>query len=207
MNCSTSFFNKAVLLGAFLLLVNPWGCARNEREVSVPPHGKTGKKVETVRQKEAPSLQRGMLITVLPIENLSGTSVPLEDITNSINSELVSRGFRVVDKNTLALFRKKHRMRYIGGVTSDSFRSHVKGSGSDAVLITSLEAYQETDPPQISLIARLVSSGPQPEIIWIDSIGLSGDESPGLLDLQRIRAPRRLLEKAVARLAHSLPAR
>ncbi len=118
MICSTSFFNKAVLLGAFLLLVNPWGCARNKTEIIVPPHGKTGKKVETVRQKEAPSLHRGMLITVLPIENLSGTSVPLEDITNSISSELVSRDFRVVDKNTLARFRKKHRMRYVGGVTS-----------------------------------------------------------------------------------------
>ena len=188
MICSTSFFNKAVLLGAFLLLVNPWGCARNKTEI-VSPHGKTGKKVETVRQKEVPSLNKGMLITVLPIENLSGTSVPLEDITNSISSGLMSRDFRVVDKNTLARFRKKQRMRYVGGVTSDLSQAMLKELGSDAVLITSVEAYQETDPPQISLIARLVSCGPQPEIIWMDSIGLSGDESPGLLDLRRIRDP------------------
>ena len=207
MICSTSFFNKAVLLGAFLLLVNLWGCARNKTEIIVPPHGKTGKKVETVPQKEAPSLNRGMLITVLPIENLSGTSVPLEDITNSISSELVSRDFRVVDQNTLAQFRKKHRMRYTGGVTSVLSEAMLKEIGSDAVLITSLEAYRETDPPQISLIARLVSCGPRPEIIWMDSIGLSGDESPGLLDLRRIREPRELLEKAVGRLADSLTAR
>lgn len=208
MICSTSFFNRAALLFAFLLTVSLWGCARSQTEliVFVPQPGVTEQDGESVEAKTAPSLHRGMLITVLPVENLSSTNAPLGDIENSISLELAKNGFRVANKKAFEQFRKKHRMRYTGGVSSALSEALLKELGADAVLITSLEAYREAEPPQISLIARLVSCGPQPEIIWIDSIGLSGDESPGLLDLNLIRSPQELLRKAVGILTESLTA-
>lgn len=206
MSCSTSCFNKAVLLVAFLLSANLWGCARSQTEliVFVPQSKETEQHEETAGPKAAPLLHRGMLIAVLPIENLSDTGAPLEDIGNSFNLELEKSGFRVVNKDTIEQFRKKHRMRYIGGVSSVLSEAMLQELGADAVLFTSLEAYQEADPPQISLIARLVSCGPRPEIIWIDSIGLSGDEAPGLLDLNLVRSHLELMRKAVDRLTDSL---
>lgn len=208
MSCSTSFFNNTALLFALLLSANLWGCARDQTEVIVfiPQPGETEQSTETVGPKEAPSLHKGMRITVLPVENLSASNAPLEDIGNSINLGLAKSGFRMVSKNTLEQFRIKHRVRYTGGMSSALSEALLKELGSDAVLITSLEAYHEAEPPQISLIARLVSCGPQPEIIWIDSVGLSGDESPGLLDLKLIRSPRELLRKAVGILTDSLTA-
>lgn len=207
MSFSTSFFNKASLLGVIFLTASLWGCARQQTEavVFIPQPGVTEQSAEA-GQKEAPSLHKGMRITVLPVENLSASNAPLEDIGNSINLGLAQNGFRVVNKNALEQFRKKHRMRYTGGVSSVLSEAMLKELDSDAVLITSLEAYHEAEPPQISLIARLVSCGPEPEIIWIDSIGLSGDESPGLLDLNLIRSPRELLRKAVRILTDSLTA-
>lgn len=207
MSCSTSFFNKAALL-AFLLTAALCGCGgqRGEIIIFVPQPDASEQDIAASGQKTEPSLHRGMLIAVLPVENLSGTSAPLENIVDSVTFALVKNGFRVVNKTVLEQFRKKHRMRYTGGLNASLSEAMLRELGADAVLITSLEAYQEEDPPQISLIARLVSCGPRPEIIWIDSIGLSGDEAPGLLDLHLITSAGQLLRNGVARLTDSLAA-
>lgn len=206
MNCSTSFLNKAAFLVALFLSASLWGCTRQQEQliIFVPQPYETEQSGETVGPEGALPPHRGMRIAVLPVENLSDTSAPLQNIGNALIFELEKSGFRVVNKNTLEQFRKKHRMRYIGGVSSALAEAMSKELRAEAVLITSLEAYQEADPPQISLIARLVSCGPQPEIIWTDSIGLSGDESPGLLDLKLIRSHRELLRKAAGKLNGSL---
>lgn len=208
MICWTSFFNKATLLIVFLLLANLWGCARYRTEITffIARPGETEMEVEAVGEDEAATLQRDVFIAVLPVENLSATSAPLDDIRRSVSSRLMRSGFRVLNNDTFEQFRKKYRMRYIGGVNATFAEAMQRELGVDVVLITSLEAYREVDPPQISLIARLVTSGPKPEIIWIDSIGLSGDESRGLLDLKRIREPKVLLDKAVDGLIGSMAA-
>lgn len=147
-----------------------------------------------------------ILIAFLPLENLSGTKAPLKEIGRSYRASLTRKGFRLLDSELLEKFRKKHRMRYTGGVSSIISEALLQEMKVDAILITSLEAYQNSGPPQISLISRLVTSGIQPEIIWMNSVGLSGDESPGFLDLTLIRAPQPLLEKAVDKLSASLAA-
>ncbi len=207
MSFSTSFFNKAVLLTAVLFAANLWGCARNKTEgfAVLPEHGATPQKVATTGQP-GPAGIGDFLIAVLPVENLSGTNAPLEEIENYIGAGLVKKGFRVLDKNRLEQFRKKHRMRNTGGVNSTLSEALLEETGVDAVLITSLEAYQEAGPPLISLITRLVASGSRPEIIWMDSVGLSGDESPGFLDLKRIRKSSELIKKVVGVLTDSLAA-
>jgi hypothetical protein len=208
MNCWTSFFNKATLLIVLLLLTGTWGCARYRTEITVfiPSPGETEKDMEAVERDEAAPLPGDILIAVLPVENLSATGAPLDEIEQSVRIRLVHSGFRVLDGAAFEQFRKRHRMRYIGGLNGVLGEALQRELGVDAVLITSLEAYREMDPPQISLIVRLVATGPNPEIIWIDSIGLSGDESRGLLDLKRIRDPGALLDKAVDALIDSMVA-
>jgi len=51
------------------------------------------------------------------------------------------------------------------------------------VLITSLELYSDANPPRFLLISRLVSTGENPSILWMDGVGLAGDDSRGLFDL------------------------
>jgi hypothetical protein len=59
-------------------------------------------------------------------------------------------------------------------------------------------------PPKIALNARLVSTSRQPRILWIDGIGMAGDDAPGLLDLGLIEDPALLLGKALDFLSGSL---
>jgi TolB-like protein len=144
------------------------------------------------------------LIAVLPMENLSGTAAPLREIRKAIFEGLKARGMHVLEDDTLEKFMAKHRIRYTGGIdknTAKEFKDEVNCQG---VLITSLELYNETNPPKIALTARLVSAGDNPVILWIDGVGLAGDDSPGILGLGLIKDPKALQKKALSRLLDSL---
>jgi hypothetical protein len=99
---------------------------------------------------------------------------------------------------------KRNRIRNTSGVSSRASRALSEETGADAFLITSFEIFSESLPPKVSLFSRLVLSGERSEIIWMDSVGLSGDGSVGLLDLGRVYEPHILLERVVHCLAASL---
>ena len=143
-------------------------------------------------------------LAVLPVENLSGTRAPLKDIRELFISKLRAKGFRILDEETLEKFMTRNRVRYAGGIDKPLAQAFKKETEAEGVLITSLELYSEVTPPKIALTARLVSSGDNPAILWIDGIGLAGDDSPGILALGLIEDPKALLEKGVGRLAESL---
>jgi TolB-like protein len=77
-------------------------------------------------------------------------------------------------------------------------------TGSDAVILTSLELYNDIYPPKIALISRLVSTGDNPVILWMDSIGLAGDDSPGIMGLGLTEDPQILQKDSLELLSDSL---
>ena len=143
-------------------------------------------------------------IAVLPLENLSGTMAPLKDIRGLFVHQLEARGFHVLEEDALEKFMERNRIRYTGGINNPLAQAFKNETGTGGVLITSLELYSEVNPPKIALTSRLVSTGDNPVILWVDGVGLAGDDSPGLLGLGLIEDPRALLEKAVGRLIGSL---
>ena len=96
------------------------------------------------------------------------------------------------------------RMRDTGSLSSVNARVFKEDAGVSGVLITSLELYNDKDPPKIALSARLVSTGENPEIKWAHSVTLAGDDAPGLLGLGLIEDQKVLLDRATAELAGSL---
>jgi TolB-like protein len=143
-------------------------------------------------------------IAVLPVENLSGTAAPLEEIRKSLIKGLVERGFQVLDEKILEEFMARHRMRYIGGIDGATAKAFKEETGAGSILITSLELYNDMNPPKIALISRLVSPKESPVILWMDSVGLAGDDAPGFLDLGLIVNPIVLRDKALRSLSTSL---
>jgi len=184
---STSFFNNLgiLLLAGFLILS---GCANTKEAVKrISP-------IDTERFRMA----------VLPIENLSGTAAPLKEIRKSLVSGLKVRGINALEDDALERFMAKHRIRYVGGIDKNIAQSFRKEMKTEALLITSLELYSEMNPPKIALTSRLVSTGDNPVILWIDGIGLAGDDSPGILGLGLIEDLKSLQEKAFSSLLDSL---
>ena len=114
------------------------------------------------------------------------------------------QGADVLDDAALEQFMAKHRVRYIAGLDTATSKSLSNEVGVNAVLITSVEAYSETSPPWIALISRLVSTGPRPSVLWADSVGMAGNDHPGLFGLGLIEDPKVLQHKAVRKLGDLL---
>jgi TolB-like protein len=146
----------------------------------------------------------GVSLTVFPPENLSGASVPLKIIRESLVGELRTRGFQVVTEAATDEFLARNRIRYTSGIEETTARVLKEEAGVDAVLLTSVELYSDALPPKIALVSRLVSSGQGPHILWSDGVGLTGDQSPGLLSLGLVEDPGILLKKAVTTLVKSM---
>ncbi len=143
-------------------------------------------------------------IAVFPVENLSGKLAPLGEIRTLFIGRLKGYGINVLDDDTLNRVMIKHRVRYTGGVESGIARALKEEAGAEAILIPSLELYDEANPPKVAMFCRLVSTGENPSVLWVDGTGMAGDDSPGILGLGLIEDPRVLLRKAVESLARSL---
>jgi len=99
----------------------------------------------------------------------------------------------------------KHRVRDTSGVDMETARAFKNEIGVEGVLITSVELFSDaSSPPRMALTSRLVLTGDGPTIVWMDGVGMSGDDSPGLLSLGLINDPKILLDKALNSLCDSL---
>jgi len=143
-------------------------------------------------------------VAVFPVDNPSSAHAPLEEIRQSLIQRLKMQGADVLDDAALEQFMAKHRVRYIAGLDTATSKSLSNEVGVNAVLITSVEAYSETSPPRIALISRLVSTGSRPSVLWADSVGMAGNDHPGLFGLGLIEDPKVLQNKAVGKLGDLL---
>ncbi|MFZ3208226.1 MAG: hypothetical protein WA140_05275 [Geobacteraceae bacterium] len=183
-----SFSSRAAMLSAAAMLCLS-GCAHKEG----------------VRQAAGgAAADHNLRVVIFPVDNMSGGYAPVADIRGEWTKKLTGLGLRIVDDETLEKYMTKYRIRSIGGVDSVSAKAFREEAGADAILITSLEYYSETYPPKIALISRLVSTGERPRILWMESVGLAGDDSPGILDLGLVTDYKTLQGTALQRLADSL---
>lgn len=147
------------------------------------------------------------LIAVLPLQNLSSSTAPLAMIRTEFITLLETAGFDIVGDADLQGFMTRQRMRQVGGINGSRAEKLKDDTGAEAVLITTLELYDEQAPLKIALLCRLVALARSPEILWMDSVALAGDDAPGLLDLGLIEQPEELRRKALETLTASLTSR
>jgi TolB-like protein len=136
-------------------------------------------------------------IVVMPMDNLSGKRAPLKEIRQRIIEGLTRQGAVVLDDGAMQKFMVRHRVRYVGGVDTVTAKAWKKEEGMEAVLISSLDQYDDVNPPKIAVTARLVSTGDMPYILWMENIGLSGDDSYGLFGAGLVEVIGPVQEKAV----------
>lgn len=151
-----------------------------------------------------PTRERKLLIAIFPVENLGGTVAPLGEIRTLLKEGLMGYGFGVLEDDVLDKVITRHRVRYTAAVEKVISRALRDETGVDAILIPSVELYDNASPPKVAMFCRLVSTGDDPAILWIDGTGIAGDDSPGILGLGLIEEPRALLAKAVGSLVRSL---
>jgi hypothetical protein len=144
-------------------------------------------------------------IAVLPLANMSGKVAPLKEIRLALIQGVLRAGGRVLEDDGLERFMARHRVRYTGGIDTATAQALKDEAGIDAVLITSLERYEDSSPPAIALTSRVVSTeNMPPRILWMESSSLAGNDSPGVLGLGLITDMGRLQKKAIKGITGSL---
>jgi len=159
---------------------------------------------DTIRSADRGRAAGAPLVAVFPVENLSGRPAPLEEVRLLLVERLRAAGLGVLDDAALESVVTKHRVRYTAGLEQGFARALKREAGVEAIVIPSLELYDEASPPRVALFARLVSTGDAPAIRWIDGTGMAGDDSPGILGIGLVEDPQVLLARAVDYLVTSL---
>ena len=145
-------------------------------------------------------------VAVFPVENLSGGAIPETDIRQFLIDTLASDGVQVLDVAALESFFDRHRVRYTGGIDAPTAEALHAETGVERVLIATVEQSGTSMPPKFAVFVRLVSVDEVPIVVWADDVGMSGDQSPGWLDLGLVNDYEVLQRRALARLAASLRA-
>jgi TolB-like protein len=158
----------------------------------------------TTKRTPAAFPQKTTSIAVFPLENLSGTVAPVKAVRELLMTELKGLGIPVLDEQALERFMAKRRLRYTAGVDETIAQALKSELGVDGVLLASLELFSPSVPPKIAFAARLIATGQNPSILWIDGVGLAGDDHPGLLGLGLIEDPEVLTHRALSALTGSL---
>jgi hypothetical protein len=140
----------------------------------------------------------------MPIENLSGFPVPIVELRQRLVLQLQRYEVRLLPDSQLQQFMDANRIRYLGGINEATAVQLQNQTGAEAVLLCGLELMDGFIPPRFAMSARLVSTGSPPRIRWMQGVALSGDDSMGLLELQRIESLDILIDTALAKLTASL---
>lgn len=152
------------------------------------------------------NLTAGMksLIAVMPVENLTGMPIPVQEVRKSLIEAMKRKGLNLLAEDVLEGFLERHRIRYTGGLNRELGEALREETGTNAVLFASLELYDETVPPKIALGGRLASTHKNANILWMDGVGMAGNDAPGFLLLGLVDDPRVLRDRARDRLVNSL---
>jgi len=143
-------------------------------------------------------------LAMLPPENLTGAALPLREVTEQVENALARAGIEVVAGEAVERYLHRHRIRYTAGIDGADAAAAREDLGVDGILVTWVEVRGEGPPPRISLAMRVVRAADPAEIVWIDTVALTGDDHPGFLGLGRIGTLRELERMAFDRLGTSL---
>lgn len=143
-------------------------------------------------------------VAVFPVENLSGGSVPADQVRRFLIERLTAAGIRVLEDDALDEFIARHRVRYAAGIDAATAELLRQDTGVGGVVIASVEMSSEAVPPKIALHARLVSIRSAPAVVWADDAGLSGDDALGLFGMSVVNDYQKLLTSALSHVTDSL---
>jgi TolB-like protein len=186
-----NFLGNRDFLIVFLVAVFFSGCAAAQEKVSPQAVGMPPPGMES-------------LIAVMPMENLTGMPVPVDAVRRSLVQSMRRKGLNILGDDAMETFLERHRIRHTGGLNRDLAKALREETGTNAVLFASLELFDESNPPKAALAARLVATHGNADILWMEGVGMAGNDAPGFLLLGLIDDPGVLWENTKGRVLDSL---
>jgi TolB-like protein len=141
-------------------------------------------------------------IALFPFENFSEDTFATEKIMPLVKNQLESKGFGVLDDETLEQFLLKERIRSTGYISAEMSRKMGKELGIAAVLIGSINTLSSGKNPIAGFSARLIDTS-DGTIIWTNHAAASGDDFNGILGLGTVTGIEELSVKMIDKLFDS----
>src|SRR5262245_7060559 len=155
----------------------------------------------------APAAPEASRVAVFPPLDRTGRSAPVDHLQEALELSLASRGFVTAAHADLEGFFERHRVRYVGGITSDVARAIGEELRVDGVLMTSVDDWERVDPPRFALTCRSVSATADATVSWMETSAHHGQEAPGAFGLGLVFSPEVLIQRVSNEIADSVAAR
>jgi hypothetical protein len=146
----------------------------------------------------------GSRIAVFPPVDRTGRSASVEQVQTALESSLSARGFAPIPRTDLDEFFRRHRIRYVGGISDETARAIGAETQADGVLLTSVDDWENADPPRFALTSRWVAAAPGASVAWMDTSAYHGQERPGAFGLGLVTSVDVLIPRASEAIAESL---
>jgi len=141
-------------------------------------------------------------MAVIPFENLSGIRVASIEIMPLIEKTVSQKGYQTLKKETLEKFLAEERIRFLDSIPTSVTQKLAKKFGLEAILTGTILSYVSGINPQVGLSARLISK--EGDILWGQTIGITGEDMMGILELGRVEKIQDLSPIAVNHLLKTL---
>lgn len=164
----------------------------------------TGCSSSQARRKAFAGADGRVRVALLPLDNVSGATLPTKEVMVALERAVARAGVEVVSGDTVEEFLARRRIRYTGGVDGETAKALADELAVDGVVLTSVGLYAAENPPRIGVTMRLVSAEDPPAILWTDSASRAGDDAPGLFELGLVSDVRKLEADVMTRLGKSL---
>lgn len=142
-------------------------------------------------------------IALFPFTNYTQDRNAGNLITAAVKKEMLEKGYFVVDGDEVEDFLAKRRIRYTNTVARLTAREAGSALSADAVMVGSVDIFEEKDEPVIGITARLVSSK-DGSIIWAKHVSSSSHDHEGLLGLGVVKSADKLISMVTRDLVGSL---
>jgi TolB-like protein len=137
-------------------------------------------------------------IAIIPFENLSGIRVASTEIMPLIEKTVSKKGYVILEKEALEKFLREERIRFLDSVPTPITQKLAGKFGLEAILTGTILSYVSGINPQVGLSARLISK--EGDILWGQTIGITGEDLMGLLEIGRVEKIQDLTPIAVNQL-------
>jgi hypothetical protein len=143
-------------------------------------------------------------VVLLPFGNLSGVERAQGALVPSLALKLTAKGWDVVRGEEVDDFLRKERVRYVDSLTASTRTKILAAFSADAAVTGTIYAFADGDNAVTALSARMVRG--DGSVAWTSTVGLTADETEGLLGLGRAKTLVALADRALDRLVVTLPA-
>jgi TolB-like protein len=137
-----------------------------------------------------------VVLVALPFRNVTSDAEAKTYLMPIVRERLTTAGFGLIEDDLLQDLLRRDRVRDTGQLSQQQAQEISRETGTNWILIGSIDCYRKGDQPEIGLSARLLNSYTG-EVVWAATRSATGADHTGLLGLGVITSADRLAELAI----------